>query len=135
MATATQTATTNPLAYSQQEENGALVHSNQQGQDMVSTNQQRQSMQGSHQARPQSTVYGGNTSGVAEPEPERPGEKKTQQFLPWYTRWGYNISLGVAQGVLKPASFIRDTQDAISSPLHHPTMTRHYEGRKMLPTR
>lgn len=131
MATATQTATANnPLAQSQ-DANGTLVHNSNQSQELIHTNQEQSTVV--HQPRPQSGVYGG--SNVAAYEEERPGQKKSQQFLPWYTRWGYNISLGVAQGVLKPASFIRDTQDAISSPLHHPNMTRSYEGRKTLPTR
>ncbi|CAN8102783.1 unnamed protein product [Discula destructiva] len=129
MATVTETQTTNPLAQSR-EADGALVHNLNQSQDMVHA-QQRHSMM-SQQPRPLSGVYG---NAPVEQEEERPGQKTTQKFLPWYTRWGYNISLGVATGVLKPASFIRDTQDAISSPLHHPNMTRTYDCRKLLPTR
>lgn len=89
MATETQTQTVDPLT-SSQETNGALVHNSTQSQDVVRANP-RDSMV-SQQPRPQSGVYGHTP---AEEEVERPGEKKTQQFLPWYTRWGYNISLGV----------------------------------------
>lgn len=129
MATMTQTQTTDPLAQSQQE-NGALVHKANQSQELVHPSQQQAMVP--RQPRPQSGVY---APADREEEEERPGQKKTQQFLPWYTRWGYNISLGAAQGFLKPASFIRDTQDAIRSPLHNPNMTRTYECRKLLPTR
>lgn len=128
MATAVETHTsTDPLAQSQ-ESNGALVHKPNNNQEMVPADQRRSMV--SHQPRPQSGVYA-----PAEEEAERPGAIKTQQFLPWYTRWGYNISLGAAQGFLKPASFIRDTQDAIRSPLHNPNMTKTYECRKSLPVR
>lgn len=112
------------------EGNGALVPQYNQSQDLVPSNQQQSMV--SRQPRPQSGVFAPSDR---EEEEVRPGQKKTQQFLPWYTRWGYNISLGAAQGLLKPASFIRDTQDAIRSPLHNPNMTRTYECRKLLPTR
>lgn len=129
MATVTETQTTNPLAQSQ-EGNAALVHKSNQNQDLVQADQQQ--AMAPRQPCPQSAVY---APADREREEERPGQKKTQQALPWYTRWGYNITLGAAQGFLKPASFIRDTQDVISSPLHNPDMTRTYECRKLLPTR
>lgn len=129
MATATETTTTTDQFTGAHQESGALVHNANQNQEVVQANP-RQSVV-SHQPRPQSTA------GYSLPEEEeaRPGERKTQQFLPWYTRWGYNISLGAAQGFLKPASFIRDTQDAIRSPLHNPNLVKHYECRKTLPVR
>lgn len=130
MATAVESQTTNPLAQSQDTQ-GALVHNPTQNQEMVH-NDRRQSMV-SRQPRPQSGIYAPTEGGLD--EEERPGAKKTQQFLPWYTRWGYNISLGAAQGFLRPASMIRDTQDAIRSPLHIPNVTKSYECRKLLPIR
>lgn len=138
MATATETTTTDHLASHHQQqpaaESGALVHKPTEDQQVA-----RQSTAVSHQTRPQSAVYssvgGGGDNDDGDDPHARPGEMKTQKFLPWYTRWGYNISLGAAQGFLKPASFIRDTQDAIRSPLHNPNMVKHYECRKTLPIR
>lgn len=129
MATVTETQTSNPLAQSQGE-NGALIHQSNQSQDLVHSGQERSLV--TRHARPESGVY---APADRPEEEERPGARKTQAFLPWYTRWGYNITLGAAQGFLKPASLIRDTQDAIRSPLHNPNMTRTYECRKLLPTR
>lgn len=127
MATATQTHVTDPLAQTQ-ESNGALVHNTNQNQDMVHNNRRHSVV--STQTRPQSGVFA-----PADQEEHKPGQKKTQKFLPWYTRWGYNISLGAAQTFLRPASMIRDTQDAIRSTMHQPNMIRHYECRKLLPVR
>lgn len=129
MATATQTATDNthvPNLEHHTTTDGALIHQNHghmihqpRGQEMVA-----------HQPRPVSSAFS-----IAEIPEERPGQKKNAQFLPWYTRWGYSISLGAAQGFLRPASLIRDTQDAIRSPVHQPNMIRSYECRKLLPVR
>lgn len=129
MATVVETHTSDSLAQGQ-ETNGALVHQPNQNQEIVQPNPAQHSVV-SRQPRPQSAVF----APVAGVEEDRPGAKKTQAFLPWYTRWGYNISLGAAQGLLVPASFVRDTQDAIRSPLHNPDMTRTYECRKTLPIR
>lgn len=136
MATAVETQTSNPLAHVQDTQSGALVHNSTGNNELVHSQQQQHQDQHqgtvARQPRPQSAVWAPETNVE---EAERPGEKKTQQFLPWYTRWGYNISLGAAQGFLRPASFIRDTQDAIRSPLHIPEITKTYECRKLLPVR
>lgn len=132
MATTVETPTTNPLAQTQETQAGALVHNPTQNNEMVHSSAQQGVV--ARQPRPQSAVYAPEAVGSFD-EAERPGEKKTQQFLPWYTRWGYNISLGAAQGFLKPASLIRDTQDAIRSPLHIPEITKSYDCRKLLPIR
>lgn len=147
MATATQTptdttttTTTLPTNLEQQQTNtatdGALVHQGH-GQDMVATSPSRRSTTTGTELvahRPVSGAFSVNAEGGAYPE-DRPGQKKNAQFLPWYTRWGYSISLGAAQGFLRPASLIRDTQDAIRSPVHQPNMIRSYECRKLLPVR
>lgn len=132
MATATQTATDTThvpnLEHHISTTDGALIHQNH-GHDMM--HQSRgQEMVAHQQPRPASGAFS-----IAEIPEERPGQKKNAQFLPWYTRWGYSISLGAAQGFLRPASLIRDTQDAIRSPVHQPNMIRSYECRKLLPVR
>lgn len=145
MATATQTPTDTttalPTNLEQQQTNtattdGALVHQGHHGQDMVPTTgpSRRSTTTGTELVahRPVSGAF--SIAEGAYPE-ERPGQKKNAQFLPWYTRWGYSISLGAAQGFLRPASLIRDTQDAIRSPVHQPNMIRSYECRKLLPVR
>lgn len=134
MATAVETQTTNPLAQSQETQAGALVHNPAQNNEMVPSSPTQQGALVTRQPRPQSAIYAPEAVGSFD-EAERPGEKKTQQFLPWYTRWGYNISLGAAQGFLKPASLIRDTSDAIRSPLHIPEFVKAYDCRKLLPIR
>lgn len=127
MATATQTATDAHVL--NQHTEGALIHQDHQSHDMV--HQSRGSeLVSHHQPRPTSGAFS-----IAEIEEERPGAKKSAQFLPWYTRWGYSISLGAAQGFLRPASLIRDTSDAIRAPVHQPNMIRTYECRKLLPVR
>lgn len=128
MATATQTMPGETILQNQQTTDGALVHQNH-GHDMVHQSRTSQEMV-NHQPRPQSGAFS-----IVEIPDDRPGQKKSAQFLPWYTRWGYSISLGAAQGFLRPASIIRDTQDAIRSPVHQPNMIRTYECRKMLPVR
>lgn len=127
MATATQTMPVDPFVQDQHTD-GALIHQSNHGQDMV--HQSRGQEMVTHQPRPTSGAFS-----IAEIPEDRPGQKKSAQFLPWYTRWGYSISLGAAQGFLRPASIIRDTQDAIRSPVHQPNMIRTYECRKMLPVR
>jgi hypothetical protein len=129
MATVTETQTANPVPQVQ-ETNGTLVHTSNSNTDLAPTNHRHSMI--SRQPRPQSGVF---TPADRQDEEERAGQIKTQQFLPWYTRWGYSISLGAAQGFLRPASLLRDTQDAIRSPLHNPNMTRAYNCRKLLPTR
>lgn len=127
MATATQTIPADPLVQDQPND-GALIHQVNRGHDMVHQSRGQDLM--THQPRPVSGAFS-----IAEVPEERPGQKKSAQFLPWYTRWGYSISLGAAQGFLRPASIIRDTQDAIRSPVHQPNMIRTYDCRKMLPVR
>lgn len=147
MATATQTpadtttTTALPTNLEQQQINtatdGALVHQGHHGQDMVpATSPSRRSTTTGTELVAHRPVSGAFSiaEGGAYPE-DRPGQKKNAQFLPWYTRWGYSISLGAAQGFLRPASLIRDTQDAIRSPVHQPNMIRSYECRKLLPVR
>lgn len=133
MATATQTATdAHVLNGPHSATEGALIHQDQSHHDMVHQTRGSELVSSTHphQPRPQSGAFS-----IAEIEEERPGAKKSAQFLPWYTRWGYSISLGAAQGFLRPASLIRDTQDAIRSPVHQPNMIRSYECRKLLPVR
>lgn len=131
MATATQTQTTEALPQTHESSTaGPLVHHSNQSQELIHASQRRETGALSQQPRPQSAV-------VYQPptHEEKPGEKREAQFLPWYTRWGYSISLGAAQGFLKPASLIRDVQDSIRSPLHQPNLLKTYQCRPKLPVR
>lgn len=126
----TQTAETLPQS-NESSSAGALVHHSNQSQELIHhASQRRETSALSQQPRPQSAV-------VYQPptHEEKPGEKREAQFLPWYTRWGYSISLGAAQGFLKPASLIRDMQDSMRSPLHQPNLVKTYQCRPKLAIR
>lgn len=131
MATAMEITTTSadPI-FQTSETNGALVQVNHEEEEEELSGQSHGDEVVTYQPRPVSNAYT-----LAQETEDRPGQKKNAKFLPWYTRWGYSISLGAAQGLLRPASVIRDTQDAIRSHVHQPEITKTYECRKTLPVR